>query len=233
MGGLVLMIVGGLLLARQFDVPIPAWVFSWEMLIIAVGAYIGGKHSFRNPAWIILVLIGGLFLIDDLFPGIYIGNMIWPIVIIAAGLVMIFKPKKHYGPWQRWRESCKRDDYSQMYESTTTEDTIESVSILGGVKKVIMSKDFKGGEVTCIFGGCELNMMQADINGKAVLEVTQVFGGTRLIVPAHWDIQSEMTAILGSIEDKRQTQKDVVVDPGKILVIKGTSVMGGIDIKSY
>ena len=37
-----------------------------------------------------------------------------------------------------------------------------------------------------MFGGAEINFMQADIQGRVELEVNQVFGGTKLIVPAHW-----------------------------------------------
>jgi predicted membrane protein len=75
-------------------------------------------------------------------------------------------------------------------------------------------------------------MTQADIQGKVFLEVNQVFGGTKLIVPANWQIQSEATAIMGSVEDSRVGYKDMV-EHDKILVIEGTSIFGGISIKSY
>ena len=73
--------------------------------------------------------------------------------------------------------------------------------------------------------------MQADIKGKVRLEVVQVFGGTKIIVPANWTIHSEMVAIFGGIEDKRPPQLNSI--PDKILIIEGTSVFGGIDIKSF
>lgn len=75
--------------------------------------------------------------------------------------------------------------------------------------------------------------MQADINGKVMIDVTQIFGGTKLLVPAHWEVQTEMVAIFGGIEDKRPQSHDKNYDGVKILVIVGTSVFGGIDIKSY
>jgi predicted membrane protein len=104
--------------------------------------------------------------------------------------------------------------------------------MFGGTKKNVISKDFKGGEVTCVFGGAEINLSQADINGKVVLEMHQVFGGTKLIVPPHWQVNHQETvAFMGGIEDRRPDTKDT--DPNKILILKGTSVFGGLDISSY
>ncbi len=229
MGGIVIICVGAALLAKQMGVLIPEWIFTWEMLLIVVGFYIGAKHNFTRGGWFVPIIIGSLFLLDDVFPDMSIGPLFWPIFIIVIGLIMIFKPRSN--KWKNnWKENCA--PYSK--DKSVNEDVIDSVSIFGGIKKNIISKDFKGGTITCIFGGAEINLSQADIIGRVELEMTQVFGGTKLIVPAHWNIQTEMmVAVLGGIEDKRPVQKDFVGDINKVLVIKGSSVFGGIEIKSY
>ena len=246
-GGALMVGIGIALLLRQAGFELPDWLFTWEMLLIIFGFYVGVKHSFRHPGWIIMVLVGAVFLIDNIFPEITLGPMIWPILIIASGLLMIFKPRRRCPPnsmywrkrWEakgkRWEEkSAKWEERMQMRESTSEEDRIETVSVFAGVKKNIISKNFKGGEVTCVFGGAEINLMQADLQGKAVLELTAVFGGTKLIVPSHWEIQHhELVAVLGGIEDKRQFVKDIVADQGSVLVLKGTCFFGGIEINSY
>ena len=66
-GGLVIVIIGGFLLARQMGVALPYWIFQWEMLLIGLGIYIGARHNFRNPGWIIPVAIGTFLLLDDYF----------------------------------------------------------------------------------------------------------------------------------------------------------------------
>ena len=54
------------------------------------------------------------------------------------------------------------------------------------------------------------------------------------IVPPHWRIHSDdLVCILGGIDDKRPLTNDLNYDPNKLLVIKGTCILGGIDIKSY
>ena len=110
-------------------------------------------------------------------------------------------------------------------------DTLDITSVFGGVKKNIVSKNFRGGEVTCVLGGAEINLMQCDINGKVILEANQILGGTKLIIPSNWQIQSEMVAVLGGIEDHRPS--GVIPDPNKVLLLRGTSVLGGLEIISY
>jgi predicted membrane protein len=234
MGGVILVAIGSIFLLREMGTPIPHWILSWKMLLIVIGIYVGFKHNFEKIGWIIPVLIGTAFLIQDFFPDFRITHMFWPIMIIVIGIIMIFKPRRKYQHWEKYQKWNKhqhwRDSYSN-YESD--EDHIEANAIFGSVKKNIVSKNFKGGEVNAVFGGCEINLMQAEIQGKVILEMNQVFGGTKLIVPAHWEIQSELTAVIGHVEDKRPLVNKYGNENGALLVLRGSAVFGGIEIKSY
>ncbi len=250
LGGLFIVIVGSLFLARELGVLIPDWVFSWKMLLIAIGLITGIKHNFRHMSWIVLVLVGGVFLLCDFNPGIAIKPILWPVLVIAFGLFIIFKPRRKFNKHQQWGKwhdkwhdkwQYKQEQYQQYYKQCTEEkatagsdDYIDSTCFMGGVKKIILSKKFKGGDITNIFGGAEVNLMQADIEGSATLDVTNVFGGTKLIIPAHWEIiQSDLVSVFGSIEDKRPTQSMAAGESGKVLILRGATFFGGIDIKSY
>ncbi|WP_276366485.1 DUF5668 domain-containing protein [Chryseolinea sp. H1M3-3] len=229
LGGLIVVIVGVVLLARQVGVDFPYWFFSWPMLLIAIGIYVGFRHSFRNPGWIIPVAIGTLFLLEDIIPELEIKPFIWPIIIISIGLVMIFRPRGRNRGAEYWKQRYNHGPTSE----SLADNAFETVTIFGGDKKQIISKDFKGGESVCFFGGVEINLTQADINGRAEIEVVQCFGGTKIIVPPHWKVQSdELVCVFGSLEDKRQVAGSVV-DPTKILVLKGTCMFGGIDLRSF
>lgn len=241
LGGTIVIGVGAVLLARQLGVEFPEWLFTWPVMIIVIGIYIGARHLFRNPGWIVLVTIGSIFLIDRLYTDISISTFFWPLFIIAAGILMIIKP--HRKNWGRnahseyidqQKEEAKQRYYEQHFdkEESIKEDYLDSVSVFGAVKKNILSKNFKGGEITCVMGGAEINLSQADIQGRVILEVTQVLGGTKLIVPAHWDVQPEgMVAVLGGIEDKRQMPNNISEE--KVLIIRGTSILGGIEIRNF
>lgn len=236
-GGLLIVAVGVVFLARELGAEIPHWVVSWKTFLIAIGLLIGIKHNFKTLGWFFPILVGSAFLIGDFFPELHIKHMLWPIILILFGLFVMFKPRRkfrgHY--WQRVEN---RRHFQKRYhcfgaDINTSEDYIDSTSFMGGVKKNIVSKDFKGGDITNVFGGAELNLSQADFNGTATLEITQVFGGTKLIIPSHWEIKSELTTVMGSIEDKRQIQPNMVTDNNKILILRGTTFFGGIDIKSF
>jgi len=217
-GGSILVLIGALLLARQFGVDFPAWLFSWGTLLIAFGLFIGAKHSFRGIGWMIPMAIGGFILIGALVPELAFRDY-WPLFIIGLGLLMIFRPRHHRRPWG-WKPEISSDD------------TIDATSIFGSTIKNIISKDFKGGDITTVFGGTDLNLTQADINGTAVIDITQVFGGTKLIVPAHWNIKSDVVCIFGGIEDKRPQSKEIP-DSTKVIKLDGTCIFGGIEIKSF
>lgn len=226
-GGLVIVIIGGFLLARQMGVALPYWIFQWEMLLIGLGIYIGARHNFRNPGWIIPVAIGTFLLLDDYFYDLHLQRYFWPLFIIGIGLFMILRSR-------RSPEYLRKRFTDEFGTVTGAEDVIEIVTIFGGVKKNIIAKDFKGGEAVTVFGGTELNLLQADTKDKIVLELVQVFGGTKLIVPQHWKIHAEeMVTIFGGLNDKRPVSAASVSDETKVIVLKGTCIFGGIDIKSF
>ena len=78
-GGLVIVVVGTLLLTRDVGVYFPSWLFSWPMFLIVLGFYIGIRHHFRNPAFLIPMAIGTAFLVDRMVPGIELRQYLWPI----------------------------------------------------------------------------------------------------------------------------------------------------------
>lgn len=255
MGGLLLIAIGSIFLLREVGVEIPHWLFSWKMLLIGIGIVTAVKHKFMHPSWILFVSIGGIFLLNDFYPEMQIKPFIIPVLLIIMGLVVMFKPRSarkramfrymkriheqhHYSKHHRHqnpfdsRQQMMREHYKGC-EQTLSDDYIDSSTFFAGVKKNIISKKFTGGEVSNVFGGTELNLMQADMEEKATLEITQVFGGTKLLVPAHWEIKSEIVAVLGSVEDKRPVQPKLSNEPAKVLVLVGTVVCGGIEIKSF
>lgn len=226
-GGLIILTIGVLFLIRQLGVEIPYWLVSWPMILIAVGLYLGFRHNFKGPAWLIMLVIGSIFLIDRIEPSVDFDRFLWPVILISIGLVLILRPKKKYV--EAWPAAD-----GPVGEAQPGDDFIDSVIIFGGVKKQIISKTFRGGKLTTIFGGTELNLTQADVNGRIVLDLTQIFGGTKLLVPPHWKIQSDdLVSIFGGLDDKRPMQSGSPAETNKVLVLKGTCIFGGIDIKSF
>ena len=184
------------------------------------------------------MLIGGAFLLRDIYPALPIRQYIWPSILVLVGAAMILRPKHSSWDCGNSKKKTKRNT-SGIEEATITdeyknhkEDYLDSTCIFSGSKKIIISKNFKGGDVVTIFGGTELDFSQADMVKAATMEVTTIFGGTKLIIPSNWEIKSEAVMIFGGIEDKRRMQT-ITGEPEKTLILKGTVLFGGIEIKSY
>jgi hypothetical protein len=238
--GALFIVGGGLLLASKLGAPIPYWVFSWQVLLIALGLFNGIKHRFQNGGWLIMMGIGTYFLLDEKILDANLHQYLLPVMIILVGIIFVLFPKsrcfRNRGKWRnsRWENKFQDDFSNNTVNSSSVSDGDESLfinSVFSGVKRNILSKNFKGGEITCIFGGVELNFMQADIQGTAVLKLEQVFGGLQLILPNNWTVRNEMDGAFQGVDDKRRFFN--TTDPGKVLVLKGSSVFAGIQIKSY
>ncbi len=235
--GIFILLIGVVAFLKAALVPLPYWVFSWPMLLIALGMFIGIRHSFYGITWLILILIGGAFLADHIYPDIEMRRYTWPLVMIIIGLFFIFRPRRHWH-WELDEKKSSSDSgipadpLINPKATDSKEDYVNATSVFGGAKKNILSKNFKGGEIVNIFGGTELDLSRADINGEAIIEMTTIFGGTKLIVPSNWTVKSDAAVIFGGIEDKRAMP--AINEPtGKVLTLKGTVIFGGIDIKSF
>ena len=244
LAGLMLLIVGGLLLLNTLHLVVfPSWFFTWPMLLIALGLFSGIRHHFKGGFWILLILFGIFSLADNINPSLNLDRFIAPFIIIAIGLLFILRPKRSH--WRRWKYEHRANwDQSRAIDENFSQDNnkesnfadrrdfIDITAVFGGVKKNILSKNFKGGDIVSFMGGSEINLSQANINGRVVIDTTNIFGGTKLIVPSSWDVQSDVTAIFGGVEDKRQII-GTNIDPNKVLVLDGTCMFGGIEIRSF
>jgi hypothetical protein len=111
-------------------------------------------------------------------------------------------------------------------------DRINESVIFSGVNRKLMTKDFQGGKATVIFGGLDLDLTQVDFTGVVTLDLEVGFGGVKLIVPPHWDVRTEMSNIAAGLEDKRMFREGGV-DTNKVLILKGTLLFSGLEIKSF
>lgn len=260
--GILILLAGTILLLRQMGFllePTYQWLFTWPMILVVVGIFIGFATKFRDLSWLVLIGIGFFFLIDDIVPGISIRQYIWPAIVIGLGLIVIFWPrKKSTLVWERrigfdspkhdydhdpeTSDFTKKDSFENVTQSAelnkdaeeeknvSFEEVLDVTAIFGGIKKNVVSKVFKGGDIVSIFGGCEINLSQADFDKQVKIDAVQIFGGCTLIIPPNWQVRSESVTIFGGIDDKRERMSD---KPDKVLILEGFTLFGGIELKSY
>ncbi|OJW81853.1 MAG: hypothetical protein BGO69_15265 [Bacteroidetes bacterium 46-16] len=223
--GLIVALVGLVFMFRTLGMFPFSIAFTWPLILIVIGMVIAIKNRFHGHAWWILTLIG----VANLTPvftinGVPSTHLVWPAAIILFGLAIIFK-------------GCKKKEHwmdGDMNTVTNTDSMLNVDVTFGGRKEIVTSKDFKGGTVSTTFGGCEVNLMQADsTEPNIILELKVSFGGVELIVPSNWDIQNEINPAFGSVEDHRSFRTASTEQEKKTLVLKGNCSFGSIEIKSY
>ena len=229
-----LFLIGGgiLLFINKMGIPfLPGWIFTWPVLIIGIGFLIGLQHNFKNFAWLILMCWGIYSLLDQQMPQLNLKNYTAPLSLVLIGLFLMLR-RKHSR--KGWGEMHLKNNYQNNLNEADTDngEFIDSTSVFSGAKKVVLSKNFRGADITCFMGGAEIDLSQADIQGKAVIDGTAVFGGIKIIVPSNWDLKIETNAVFGNVEDKRRMH-NLNADVSKQLIIAGTAVFGGIEITNY
>lgn len=225
LGG-ILIILGGIFLLNTMNVlnfRFAHVVFSWPFIMLVIGLFVlvNTEKKFLGG---ILSGLGALFLIPRIFPQVdYDGSIIIPLFFIILGVYIILKKRKV--------------DTSEGFTTETSKlnrDKIDDVSIFGGGTKIISSNNFQGGNITAIFGGSEINLINCQLaEGDNVLDVLCVFGGTTIILPKEWDVVINVTSILGGFSNKAIRNPSVVIDQSRTLHIKGLAMFGGGEVKTY
>ena len=221
--GVILVLVGIFLVLRNtgfFPGFIDNIIFSWPMLLVTIGLVITISSSGGKTSGIILMAVGAFFLIPHVFRETFDVNLFWPSVFIIIGAVFIF--------------SKKRGLNSNSTAPQVGDDYIDYVHVFSGGERQIISDNFRGGKITAVFGGSEIDMTKAKLApGVSELEIACVFGGTTIIVPDNWNVKIEVVPVLGGFGDSRKLNPGRTIDPTRQLVIKGAVVFGGGEIKSY
>jgi predicted membrane protein len=103
-------------------------------------------------------------------------------------------------------------------------------AIFGGVDRHISAQDFHGAQCTAIFGGCKIDLRDAQIQGnEAVLETYAIFGGVEIRVPRDWEVVNRSVAIFGGTRDHRPGSRSG--SDAKTLVLKGATIFGGVSVR--
>lgn len=223
--GVLLILIGGLFLLQSFEIipfEISRIVFSWRFFILVIGIIIL-INSDNKWLGIVLTAIGTVLILPRIFPDIDIdGKLVAGIIIIALGIEVIFRSSRsnHQTKWFKTSDAIKKD-------------YIDDVAVFGGGEKVLTSDNFKGGNITAIFGGSEIDLTGCKLaEGDNILNVTAIFGGTTIIVPRDWNVLLNVTPVFGGFSNKIKREPNLVVDQSRTLVIKGIAIFGGGEVKS-
>lgn len=223
--GILIILIGLAFLLRQMDVFTPrveGILFTWQMLLILIGTVILFAGDNKTTGFILLI-VGGFFILPEIYSLPYnFRNTFWPILLILVGIFILFRSGRFY-----------RKDQSVEPAAGGDVSYIDEVNIFSGAERKVTGKNFRGGKITSIFGGSEVDLTEASLSsGTNVLEVFYIFGGSSITVPADWVVINRVTAILGGFADKRSGLKTPDDNPENVLIVRGMILFGGGEIKT-
>jgi predicted membrane protein len=184
----------------------------WPIALIILGLYMATTAA-ELPGRIIALFvaaIGTLLLLKNLGLVYFRFWDFWPLILVFVGFNIV---------WMALQGRFQSEDSSS---------TISGVAILGGFNKSCSSPDFRGGELTALMGGGEVDLRHASIEAdQAVLNTHAFMGGLEIYVPSDWTVTCKVFPFMGGVEDKTVKPQS---GPKKELVVRGLAIMGGIEI---
>ena len=219
--GFGLIFIGLLFIAKKIGF-IPAevthYVFSWPSLLIGVGLLnIFAKQKLQ--VGLIFLSIGVIWLSWRMFDiPLDLKGMMWPIIAVVVGALMVTVKKRH-------RNGA---------ENQSSEHYVDMLTLFGGGNRKITSDAFVGGKVTSIFGGSEIDLTGAKLKEReCIIDFFTMFGGAEISVPRDWEVQVDVVCLFGGFNDKRGPVEFGEEKSKQVLIIKGFSIFGGGEVKSY
>jgi predicted membrane protein len=221
--GAFILIIGLLALIDKLNIFESLHFFQfWPTVFIAVGV-LKILHSKGRSSILIgggLIFLGVVLTLKHL--GLWNINLWdwWPAALIAVGAYIMFKDKR--------QDTTGSLAIGSGEQGSSDSACLDISVVMGGNKTVSNAQDFKGGDITAVMGGVELDLRGASMQADAVLNLWATWGGIVIKVPADWSIVNRGTALMGAIEDK-------TISPAggsKRLIITGTAIMGGVEIKN-
>jgi hypothetical protein len=214
--------------------------FGWPVGLIAYGTLsLSGRRSGRGRMWGTVALIAGVALMGQRL-GLWSAELraFSPLLLVFLGGYLVWHSmrgddggsrRERARQWRSSFEHAAADRGTASQPTIDSGDSISAVAVLAGIERRVTSAAFRGGELTAVLGGGQIDMREAiPAGGEAVIDVFAVMGGLEIRVPDSWSIEVRATPVLGAIRDTRPPASST----GPRLIVRGMVFLGGVEFKS-
>jgi hypothetical protein len=200
------------------------WARYWPVALIALGLVklVDANTPSGHVAGGIFVGVGAVLLGQTLgYLNVRMHDL-WPLFLIGAGLLMLFRGDS-------WHGIYRGPGRSRLY---VHDRLMREAAVFGGGKRNINTQDFTGGHIDAVFSGYQIDLRGANMAAdSATLKIGAVFAGIEIRIPEAWSVVIEGDGVFGSLTDK--TVQPNPQTPGlKRLFIKGAAVFGSVEVKN-
>lgn len=218
--GIVLIIVGliwGLNATGITDINI--FFDGWWTLFIIVPCFIDLFKESDKTGNIIGILIGVALLLSC--QGIINFDIIWqllfPAILIIIGISIIIKEALGGKVNKEIKKLNESKSYDNVYCATFSSQNIK-----------FDNEEFKGADLTAIFGGTKCDLRNAIIAEDIIINATAIFGGVEIYVPSNVKVKVKSTPIFGGVTDKSICENK---ENSHTIYVKSMTLFGGVEIK--
>ena len=248
--GVILIVIGIMFLLDNLKLFSMRHIWHYWPLILVI---VGGMQVLDHPeprkargGWIMLG-IGLLLFAGSLGLFQLTMKLLFPCILIGVGIMILTQPKGkqppgaesaghgspgHAGPGHAGPGNAgptvNLGKGTHEAGSSYDEAPLNITAIMGAYQRSVSTRNFKGGEINTLMGGCELDLRQASFEGEVVLNVLVLMGGVEIRVPNDWTVILQGTPLLGGF-DERTT---LPANGGKRLIIRGMAIMGGVEVRN-
>jgi predicted membrane protein len=213
--GIIVIIAGVLITLDNLNFLVASEIFRWwPLALMALGMVqlFESESAGRRMSGALLLGIGSLFLLDRLHVLRFFFRELWPLILVIIGIGILWSALTREG------------------SHTEGGTTVDATAILGGVERSCTSPDFRGGEITAVMGGCQIDLRQALIKtDRAVIHAFAFWGGIEIRVPETWAVTLEGFPLMGGMNDSARAPME---RSNQQLLIRGFVIMGGIEVRN-
>lgn len=218
--GLVLIIIGGIFALNALGITdINIFFDGWWTLFIIIPCFIGIFKDNEKTGNIIGLLIGIALLLacQNVFEFEMVWKLIFPAILIIIGISMIFKDAIN---------SKVNDEIKKLNKNQ--KEAGEYCATFAGQNINFDNEEFKGANLTAVFGGVKCDLRKAIINSDVVINSSATFGGIDIYVPSNVKIKIKSTPIFGGVSNKAESSSE---EGAYTIYINAMCVFGGVEIK--
>jgi len=229
----------------------------WPAALIVIGLVLlqrGERHSALRA--LVLIVVGGWLLLNTLdLVSLDIWEFLWPLLLVFFGARIMMRNQGYrsgapqdlpggpaagagpgqgptsQGPTSQGPTGQGPSGFNSAAASSGEPVYASLFSLLSSSKRRWGKTVFRGAETTAFMGGCELDLRDALMSSGelAVIDVFVIMGGVNIFVPPNWTVSQEVVPLLGGVHDKTRS---VPSSPAQHLLVRGTVVMGGVEISN-
>ena len=222
----------------------------WGVAIIALGIIFGGNalglfnfDIFFEGWWTLFIIVPSLISLitekDKLASlgflaagvilllaaqNVFSYDVAWKIILavalVIAGLTIILKSVLH---------NKNDEEVAKKVKDLGDGKTMDSqMAVFSGSDRVYKDEVFSGSNVMAVFGGVNLDLMNAKFEKDTVIKAFALFGGIDIIVPDDVKVKIKSGFVFGGFSDDRKN----VTEKGKhTIYIDAAGGFGGVSIK--